>query len=96
MKSRGTDSPYISTEAQIYNKAVDDFFTALDNKDKESLLEMFSLNARTAKPDLEQEIAKLFEVYPGPTDVCKRDGGKVSGSYSIEQGKKRPKFLMVS
>lgn len=77
---------YISQEAKIYNEAVDDFFEALDQRDGERILEMFAPNVRKETPDLAEKVEELLEAYPGPTDICKRDGSMVSGSYSNDHG----------
>lgn len=80
------DGKYISQEAELYNQAVDDFFAALDSQDKEAIMDMFAQDVREEDTDLEAQIDKLFEAYPGPTDICKRDGSSVAGSYSNDHG----------
>lgn len=77
----------ISSEEKIYNQTVDDFFQALDARDKEALKELFAPSVRKKDKTLDENIDKLLECYSGPTDICKRDGGMVAGSYSNDHGK---------
>lgn len=79
---------YISAEAELYNEAVDEFFTALDAHDKDAIREMFAPSVREEDTDLDEQIEKLIEFYPGPTDICKRDGKMVAGSYDNDYGTK--------
>ncbi len=82
-----TGEPYTSKEARLYNEAVDNFFVALDAGDKDALHEMFSPSVQATDSDLDIQIDRLMEAYPGPTDVCGRDGSMVAGSYSNSHGK---------
>lgn len=79
---------YITEEARTYNEAVDDFFNAVDRRDKDAVIQMFSEKVRAEYPQLEALVEELFEAYPGPTDICKRNGRMVAGSYSTDHGKK--------
>ena len=86
VKSRATDEPYVSYEERVYNEAVDEFFAALDARNEEKMYHLFSPYVRETDEDLKEEIERLLEVYPGPTDVCKRDGGRLAGSYANDYG----------
>lgn len=88
LKNAGGDTPYVSSEAELYNQAVDDFFAALDNRDKEALWNMFAPSVRREDKELDEKIEKLLEAYSGPTDICKRDGSMVAGSYHNDHGTK--------
>lgn len=85
-KNTKNNEPYVSQEAKLYNKAVDDFFAALDNRDKGAIREMFSAKIQKKEKKLDEAIEKLFAAYPGPTDICKRDGRMVQGDYGDEHG----------
>nr|MDE7431611.1 DUF5104 domain-containing protein [Lachnospiraceae bacterium] len=76
------------SEEEIFNDAVDDFFKAVDDKDKDAILKMFAPSVRAKDKTLEKDIEQLLNNYPGPTDICKRDGRGVAGSYDISHGKK--------
>ena len=82
-----SDEPYLSYEAKLYNQTVDDFFAALDRHDAQAAVELFAPNVRDAHPELETLMNELMEGYRGPTDVCKRDGSRVAGSYHTDSGK---------
>lgn len=86
VKSRATDEPYVSYEERVYNEAVDEFFAALDARNEEKIFNLFSPYVRENDEDLKEQIERLLEVYPGPTDVCKRDGGMLAGSYANDHG----------
>lgn len=81
-----TEELSTSREAKIYNEAVDEFFLALDNRDKDAIRNLFSPYIQKTDKDLEEQIDLLLEAYPGPTDFCGRDGKVVHGSYSNEYG----------
>lgn len=86
MKSRATDEPYVSYEERVYNEAVDEFFAALDARNEEEIYNLFSPYVRENDEDLKEQIERLLKVYPGPTDICKRDGGMLAGSYANDHG----------
>lgn len=83
-----SENAQTKSEKEIFNDAVDDFFKAVDEKDKDAILKMFAQSVREKDKTLEKEIEKLLKNYPGPTDICKRDGKGVAGSYDISHGKK--------
>ncbi len=78
---------YESKETKLYNNAVDEFFAALDQRDADAIRAMFSKSVRDNDTDLDEQIKKLMEVYPGPTDINKRDGSLLAGRYSNHYGK---------
>lgn len=78
----------IGSEEEIFNQAVDDFFQALDARDKEAIRDMFASSVREKDEALDENIDKLLEYYSGPTDICKRNGRMVTGSYSNDHGVK--------
>lgn len=78
---------FIGSEEEIYNQTVDNFFQALDAHDKEALKDMFAPSVRKKDKTLDENLDRLLECYSGPTDICKRDGGMVAGSYDNDHGK---------
>lgn len=86
--ARGAGDGGVGEEERLYNEAVDGFFAAVDARDAAAVRAMFAPAVRASHGDLDRQIEELFEAYPGPTDVCKRDGGMVAGSYSIDRGAK--------
>ncbi|MGM9680835.1 MAG: DUF5104 domain-containing protein [Eubacteriales bacterium] len=72
-------------EEEAYERALTDFLTALDAGDKDAIREMFSPAVRAEVGDLDEQIDRLLEIYPGPTDVCGNDG-QLQGSTHIENG----------
>lgn len=74
----------MSYEERIYNETVDSFIAALDKHDLEAVHNLFAESVRKNLSD--QEIESLFAAYSGPTDICKRDGSMVAGSYSNHYG----------
>lgn len=80
------DSP-ILIEDKLYTEAVDDFFAALDRGDAEGIRTMFSRTVQSKDVDLNEQIQKLITLYPGPTDVSKRDP-LTSGHYLTDFGKR--------
>ena len=73
-------------EETIYNTVVTNFFTALDNRDSEAIYTMFSPAVQETDTDLQEQITRLLQVYPGPTDNCSNKK-HISGSYSTNSGK---------
>ena len=86
VKNKTTNESYVSFEEKTYNEAVDCFFAALDKRDKETIRSLFSPHIRKTDSDIDKQIDLLLKAYPGPTDICKRDGGKVHGEYSSKYG----------
>lgn len=81
-----TAKPRMRDEPEIYERAVDDFFAAVDSGDKEKILAQFAPNVRKNNKDLEENLDELLSFYPGPTDRCERDGNVVEGNYDQEYG----------
>lgn len=80
--------PYISMESKetkIYNKAVDDFFAAVDKKDTKAIKKLF-LKSIQEDENFQSDIEDFLEFYHGPTDKCERDGRHVNGRYGSEFG----------
>ncbi|MBD5543364.1 MAG: DUF5104 domain-containing protein [Lachnospiraceae bacterium] len=73
----------IGSEEEIYNQTVDEFFQALDARDKEAIKDMFAPAVRKKDKTFDDSVDKLLECYSGPTDICKRDGSMAHGSYSM-------------
>lgn len=65
-----------SKDTQVLNEAVDTFFAALDARDAETIKGLFSPSVLAEDTDMDDQIAKLMELYPGPTDInrCKMAG----------------------
>lgn len=49
---------------------IDEFFAAVDARDAEAVKAMFSPNVQAADAGLEEDIQRLFALYPGPTEDC--------------------------
>lgn len=84
---------------ELYNQAVDTFFAALDTGDAQSIREMFANSVIQDDPDLDEQIAKLIEVYPGPTDINRRDGimaASASTRHGMTQSEAYSYFPVVS
>lgn len=62
------------TKPDPFNQAVDDFFAALDARDKEAIKEMFAQSVQNEDAELEEQIEQLMKNYPGPTEYCGRNG----------------------
>lgn len=83
----GCASVSFGTEARLFNETVDAFFQAVDDRDKEAVYNLFSPYAReNSLTDLEEDIDRLFDFYPGPTQKCERDGTMAAASYSSHHG----------
>ena len=67
----------VSGERKAMGEAVDSLFSALDARDGEAIEALFSPYVRERDKDLSEQIGKLLEVYPGPTDWhdWESDGG---------------------
>lgn len=78
---------YLWKDERIFNETVDAFFKAVDERDEEALLNLFSPCAREeTEIDMEEEIERLFAFYPGPTEKCERDGHMASSSGGVDHG----------
>ena len=86
---READKPSMKDEPEIYERAVDDFFAAVDAGDKEKILAQFAPNVRKNDKDLEEKLDELLAFYPGPTDRCERNGNALEGEYAHEYGDER-------
>jgi hypothetical protein len=86
---READKPSMKDEPEIYERAVDDFFAAVDAGDKEKILAQFAPNVRKNDKDLEEKLDELLAFYPGPTDRCERNGNASEGKYDHEYGDER-------
>ncbi len=86
---READKPSMKDEPEIYERAVDDFFAAVDAGDKEKILAQFAPNVRKNDKDLEEKLDELLAFYPGPTDRCERNGNALEGEYANEYGDER-------
>lgn len=86
MEDMNSGERRVSEEERLYNEAVDSFFAALDAGDEEAIKAMFSESVQKEDKDLEEQIELLLQIYPGPTDVNKRNGASVAASYSSDHG----------
>lgn len=77
---------YMPGEAKRFEEAVDAFFQAVDERDKDAIWNLFSPYAQKEDADLEDEIEELLEFYPGPTQSCERDGSMAASSGSNDHG----------
>lgn len=72
-------------EDALFRETVNTFLTALDGNDAEAIRGLFSEHVRETDGDLDAQIARLIELYPGPTDDCYYNG-LLQGSYSSQDG----------
>lgn len=84
---RNRMKPYVSQEEKVYNQAVNQFFEALDSRDKDAIRILFSSYIQKTDESLDEQIELLLEAYSGPTDICKADGSSLHGEYSNQYGK---------
>lgn len=78
--------PDTRDEEEIYQQVVEDFFQAVDQRDKEAVKELFSLDIAKQNKEMDAEIERLFQFYPNPTDRWDIKN-KCDGSYSTDHGK---------
>ena len=64
----------MSEETEFTEKAINALFYAIDNKDSETIYEVFSPYARKNDKNLKENINKLLSIYSGPTDATGWDG----------------------
>lgn len=84
---RNRMKPYVSQEEKVYNQAVNQFFEALDSRDKDAIRILFSSYIQKTDESFDEEIELLLEAYSGPTDICKADGSSLHGEYGNQYGK---------
>lgn len=84
---RNRMKPYVSQEEKVYNQAVNQFFEALDSRDKDAIRILFSSYIQKTDESLDEQIELLLEAYSGPTDICKADGSSLHGEYGNRYGK---------
>lgn len=77
-----------SKEDAIYGEAVGAFFTALDNRNAQEVRQLFSVSVQASALDLDEQIHRLMEVYPGPTEIDEEMNYLLAGSYSSNYGSK--------
>ena len=73
-------------EGEIFEERIGSFFDALDNQDATMLKALFSQAVIDSDEDLDQQINKLFSVYPNAKTEILYDG-LASSSSSRENGK---------
>lgn len=72
-------------EDKLYRNAIDDFFTALEAKNTDGILSLFSKSAIEDDKNIQNSINKLIEIYPdAPTQIL--FDGLLHGSYSQTDG----------
>jgi hypothetical protein len=72
-------------EDKLYRNAIDDFFTALEAKNTDGILSLFSKSAIEEDKNIQNSINKLIEIYPdAPTQIL--FDGLLHGSYSQTDG----------
>lgn len=71
---------------RLYEEAMDAFLAAVAAGDKEAIRGLFSVNVQKADADLDEQVERLLEAYPGPTEYWDRERGLAS-SQSIDSGK---------
>lgn len=73
-------------ENAAYNEAIHDLFEAVDQKDSDAIFQLFSKEARSQIPNLDEKVEDLLSVYSGPTDDIGNDELCI-GSAHYEKGK---------
>lgn len=81
-----TDLSFTDREDEAFRRAAEGFFDALDRGDGDAIREMFSPRARQTAGDLDEQIAALTALYPGPTDVNTGADTLRAGHYSNDHG----------
>lgn len=72
-------------EDKLYRNAIDDFFTALETKNTDGILSLFSKSAIEEDKNIQNSINKLIEIYPDtPTQIL--FDGLLHGSYTQTDG----------
>ncbi len=77
-----------SKETKAYKDTITALFDALDNKDADTIYNLFSLSTREQDKDLKEQIEKLLSVYKGPMDELGWNGSLAGGGL-YETGRKR-------
>lgn len=72
-------------EDENYNKLADAFFDAVDARDAEAVKAFFADDVVGSFAEMDAQLAALFEIYTGPTEISARDGVS-SGSYETDDG----------
>lgn len=76
-----------SKEKKAYKDTITVLFNALDNKDADTIYNLFSPSVREQDKDLNEQIEKLLSEYKGPIDEIGWDG-LLAGGASYEYGEK--------
>lgn len=72
-------------EDRLYRNTIDNFFTALDTQNTDSILNLFSKSAIAEDKEIQSNIDKLIEIYPdAPTQIL--FDGLLHGSYTQTDG----------
>lgn len=77
-----------SRDTKYFHEMMNKIFESFDDADSEKLINLFSVNARKANLDLDEQIHSFFEVFNGPTEIEEIDYS-TSGGEHIEYGKRR-------
>ncbi len=82
------DPPNGSAEEEIYLEAANQFLAAIEAGDRDAVRDCFSVNAREACPEMEEQIDRLLELCSGPVALQNEDDLSLFGEYSSDHGKR--------
>lgn len=81
-----------SRDTKYFKEMMANIIVTFDNESVEDLMNLFSINARKANPDLEGQIESFFSVYNGPTEI-EEIRYSTSGGEHIDHGKRRTELI---
>lgn len=73
-------------EDEIYKENINNFFSALDNRDADAIKSLFSSSVIQSDTDFDEQISKLFSIYPNAKTEIRFDG-LISGDYASQDDK---------
>ena len=73
-------------EDKIYQENINSFFSALDNRDADAIKSLFSSSVIQSDTDFDEQISKLFSIYPNAKTEIRFDG-LISGDYASQDDK---------
>lgn len=82
-----TGHEYVDPEDVLIEQTYASLFAALDSGDADAILALFAENTRKTDKDMEAEVQRMLDRWPGKTELWYYDGIS-SGSYSTHYGVK--------
>lgn len=75
-------------KASRFNETVDALFAAMDAGDADAIRDLFAPAVRESVPELDAQIVKLLELWPGSTDLNLRDEEMANGGGERKHGRR--------